>query len=159
MATGAFFNALNYRLWVKAGTTASTVPTASTTMTEVLSVTNAGIQTNTDVQEVLDYGSSLGFKAKVVTGNSYSIPMEMNLDLNDAGYAVLKQAALDAPSGVTVQWYRESPEMSATGSPEKHAGVAFVTNFSESIQAGNVATVSFTLDGYGAFTWTAETNA
>lgn len=158
MATGAFFNALNYRFWVKAGTTASAVPTTSTGMTEVLSLTNAGIQSSTDTQDVLDYGSSLGYKAKLVTGNSYNIPMEMNLDLNDAGYAVLKQASLDAANGVTVQWYRESPEMSATGNPEKHAGVAFVTNFSESIQAGNVATVSFTLEGYGAYTWTAETN-
>ena len=158
MATGAFFNALNYRFWVKAGTTASAVPTISTGMTEVLSLTNAAIQSSTDTQDVLDYGSSLGFKAKLVTGNSYNIPMEMNLDLNDAGYAVLKQASLDAANGVTVQWYRESPEMSATGNPEKHAGVAFVTNFSESIQAGNVATVSFTLEGYGSYSWTAETN-
>ena len=76
-----------------------------------------------------------------------------------SGYKVLKQAALDAATGVTVQWYRESPEMSATGNPEKHAGVAFVTDFSEDIQAGNVAAVSFTLTGYGAYTWTAETNA
>jgi hypothetical protein len=49
--------------------------------------------------------------------------------------------------------------MSATGNPEKHAGVAFVTDLSEDIQAGNVATISFTLSGYGAYTWTAETNA
>jgi hypothetical protein len=81
----------------------------------------------------------------------------MNLDLNDAGYAVLKDAALNATTK-TVQWYRESPEMSATGAPEKHAGVAFVTDFSEDIQAGNIAQVSFTLTGYGAYTWTAETN-
>jgi hypothetical protein len=158
MATGAFFNALNYRFYVKAGTTASAIPTASTTMTEVLSLTNAGIQGSSDTTDVIDYGSPQGYKASLVTGQSYSIPMSMNLDLNDAGYAILKQASMDAATGVTVQWYRESPEMSATGSPEKHAGVAFVTDFSEDIQAGNVATVSFTLSGYGAYTWTAETN-
>jgi hypothetical protein len=82
----------------------------------------------------------------------------MNLSLNDAGYIVLKNAALDAATGVTVEWYRESPEMTATGAPEKHAGVAFVTDFSEDIQAGNVASVSFTLTGYGAYVFTAETN-
>lgn len=158
MATGAFFAALGYRFWVKASTTASAVPTASTGMTEVLSLQNAGIQGSSDTTEVIDYGSSQGFKAALVTGQSYTIPCTMNLDLNDAGYAVLKQAALDAATGVTVQWYRESPEMSATGSPEKHAGVAFVTDFSEDIQAGNVAQVSFTLTGYGAYSWTAETN-
>jgi hypothetical protein len=159
MATGAFFAALGYRFWVKAGTTASTAPTSNATMTEVLSLDNAGIQGSTDTTDVIDYGSTQGFKASLVTGQSYNIPCSMNLDLNDAGYQVLKQAALDASSGVTVQWYRESPEMSSTGNPEKHAGVAFVTDFSEDIQAGNVAKVSFTLTGYGAYTWTAETNA
>jgi hypothetical protein len=34
-----------------------------------------------------------------------------------------------------------------------------VTDFSEDIQAGNVSQVSFTLTGYGAYVFTAETNA
>lgn len=154
-----YFNALGYKLFVKAGTTSSTVPTSSSGMTEVLSLTDSPVQGSSQTQEVLDYGSSLGFTNSIVTRASYQIPCQMNLDLNDAGYAVLKQAFLDAASGVTVQWYRESPEMSSTGNPEKHAGVAFVTNFQESIAAGNVATVSFTLQGYGSPSWTAETNA
>jgi hypothetical protein len=158
MATGAFFAALGYRFYVKAGTTASTNPANSTGMTEVLSLTNAGIQGSSSTTDVLDYGSSQGFSASLVTGQSYTIPCSMNLNLNDAGYKILKQAALDAASGVTVEWYRESPEMSSTGSPEHHSGVAFVTDFSEDIQAGNVSAVNFTLTGYGAYTWTAETN-
>lgn len=158
MATGAFFAALGYRFYVKAGTTASTNPANSSGMTEVLSLTNAGIQGSSSTTDVLDYGSSQGFSASLVTGQSYTIPCSMNLNLNDAGYKILKQAALDAASGVTVEWYRESPEMSSTGSPEHHSGVAFVTDFSEDIQAGNVSAVNFTLTGYGAYTWTAETN-
>lgn len=154
-----YFNALAYRFWVKAGTTSSTAPTASTNMDEVLSLTNAGIQGQSDTQEAIDYGSTLGFKQQVVTSQSYSIPMAMNLDLRDAGYKTLRQAALDAPTGVTVQWYRESPEMTSAGNPEKCAGVAQVTNFQEDIQAGNIAKISFTLTGYGAYTWTAETDA
>lgn len=159
MATGAFFAALGYKFFVKAGTTASTIPTASSGMTEVLSLTNAGIQGSSDATDVIDYGSTQGFKASLVTGQSYTIPCSMNLDVRDAGYKILKQAALDAATGVTVQWYRETPEGTTTGEPEKHAGVAFVTDFSEDIQAGNVAAVSFTLTGYGAYTWTAETDA
>jgi hypothetical protein len=158
MAQGAFFASLGYRFFVKAGTTASTSPTASTGMTEVLSLTNAGIQGSSTTTDVLDYGSTQGFQASLVTGQSYSIPCTMNLNLNDAGYLVLKQAALDAATGVTVQWFRQSPEMSSTGEPEYHSGVAFVSDFSESIEAGNVASVSFTLTGYGAYTWSAETN-
>lgn len=158
MATGAFFNALGYRFFVKSGTTGSAIPTTSTGMTEVLSLTNAGIQSQSQTTEVRDYGSSQGFSASLVTGQSYSIPMEMNLDLRDAGYKILKGASLAAATGTTVQWYRESPEMDPSGNPELHAGVAFVTDFSEQIQAGDVSKVTFTLSGYGAFTWTAETD-
>lgn len=155
----AFFNSLGYRFWVLAGTTASTNPTSSTGMTEVLSLTEAGIQGSTQTQDVLDYSSTLGFTASIVQQQSYTIPMQMNLNLNDAGYQVLKNAALNAATGVTVQWYRESPEMSSTGDPEYHSGVAWVTDFSESIAAGNVAQVTFTLTGYGSYSWSAETNS
>ena len=158
MATGAFFTSLNYRLWLKLGTTASTAPVASTTMTEILSVTNAGIQGQTDTTQIIDYGSPEGFKAALVTGQSYTIPCELNLSLNDAGYLLLKDAALNATTK-TVTWYRESPEMSATGNPEYHSGVALVTNFSEQIAAGEVAKVSFELTGYGAYVFSAEPNA
>ena len=158
MATGAFFSALGYKLFLKLGTTASTAPTASTGMTEILSVTNAGIQGSSDVTDVIDYGSPQGFKASIVTGQSYTIPCEVNLNLNDAGYALLKDAALNATTK-TVEWYRESPEMSATGTPEYHSGVALVTDFSEDIAAGEVSKATFTLTGYGAYVYSAETNA
>ena len=158
MATGAFFNALAYKFYVKKGTTASAVPTSASGLVEVLSLTNAGIQGTSQTQDVLDYGSTLGFSAAIVTSQNYSIPCTMNLDLRDAGYKELKDAALEAATGTTVQWYRESPEMTSAGDPEKHAGVAFVTDFSEDITAGNIAQVSFTLSGYGAYTWLAETD-
>jgi hypothetical protein len=158
MATGAYFVAFNYKLYVKAGTTASTNPTTSTGMTEVLSLTNAGIQGSSNTQEVTDYGSSQGFSLQLVTGQSYTIPCTMNLDVNSAGYAILKDAALNATTK-TVEWYRETPLQEAGNDPEYHSGVAFVTDFSESIESGSVAQVSFTLTGYGAYTHTAETNA
>lgn len=157
MATGAFFNSLGYKLYVKAGSTASAAPTTSDGMTLLGSVTNAGLQGSSNTQEVQDYGSEMGFTAAVVISQSYTIPVTMNLNLSDAGYQLLKEASMNAASGDCVQWYRESPEMSEDGLPEYHSGVAFVTDFSESIEAGNVATVSFTLAGYGAYSWSAET--
>lgn len=153
-----YFAALGYKLYVKAGTTSSTNPTNSTGMTLVGNLSNAGIQGSSDTQNVLDYTSAQGFNKAVVTGQSYTVPCTMNLDLNDAAYAILKDCALNATTK-TVEWYRESPEMSSTGAPEYHSGVAFVTDFSEDVQAGNVASVTFTLTGYGAYTWSAETNA
>lgn len=154
MATGAFFTALGYRFWVKTGTTASTAPTTSTGMTEVLSLENSGIQGASDKTDVLDYGSTAGFKASIVTGQSYTIPCSMNLSLTDPGYLLLKEAAMYAAEGYLVEWYRESPVPSGY-SAEKHSGVAYVTDFSENIQAGSVAKVNFTLTGYGAYTFTA----
>ena len=157
MATGAFFAALGYKLWVKAGTTASTTPTSSTGMTRVLSLDNSGIQAQSDSQDVIDYDSAQGFKASLITGQSYTIPCSMNLDVTDAGYLILKAAALAAASGATVQWYRETPVTDgSTDTAEKHAGVAQVGSFSEEIQAGNVAKVTFDLIGYGAYTFTPQ---
>lgn len=153
-----YYAALGYKLYVKAGTTSSTNPTASTGMTLVGNLSDAPVQGSSDTQDVIDYGSTQGFKKALVTGQSYTVPCTMNLDLNDAGYAILKDAAMNATTK-TVEWFRESPEMSSTGNPEYHSGVAFVTDFQESIAAGSVATVTFTLTGYGAYSWVAETNA
>ena len=155
--TGSFFAALGYKLYVKAGTTASAIPATTTGMTRVLSLDNSGIQAQSDTVDVLDYDSSQGFKASLITGQSYSIPCSMNLSVKDPGYLVLKAAALNAASGATVQWYRETPVTDGSGNnPEVHKGVAQVGSFSEDIQAGNVAKVSFDLIGYGAYTFVAQ---
>jgi len=157
MATGAFFAALGYKLWVKLGTTASAVPTSSTGMTRVFSLDNTGIQAQSDSQDVLDYDSEQGFQASLITGQSYSIPCSMNLSVTDAGYKILKQAALEAASGTVVQWYRETPVTDDSGDdPEVHAGLAQVGSFSEDIQAGNIAKVNFDLIGFGAYDWVAQ---
>lgn len=159
MATGSFFAAFNYRFWVKLATTAATAPTSASGMQEVLSLDNAGIQISSNTVDVLDYGSSFGFSASLVTGQSYTIPMSMNLNLKDPGYLVLKEASLEAVQGTTVQWYRTSPSIDPNETDyEVHAGVAFVSDFSEDITAGNVAKVNFTLTGYGAPVWFSEDN-
>lgn len=152
-----YFAALGYKLYVKAGTTASTNPTASTGLTLVGNLSDCPIQGSSDTQDVIDYGSTQGFKKALVTSQSYTMPCTMNLDLNDAGYALLRDAAMNATTK-TVEWFRESPEMSTTGAPEYFSGVGFVTDFQESIAAGSVATVTFTITGYGSYSWVAETN-
>lgn len=157
MATGAFFAALGYKLWVKLGTSASAIPTNSTSMTRVFSLDNTGIQAQSDSQDVLDYDSEQGFTANLITSQSYTIPCSMNLSVTDAGYKLLKQAAREAASGTMLQWYRETPVTDgSTNNPEKHAGLAQVGSFSEDIQAGNIAKVTFDLIGYGAYNWTAQ---
>ena len=148
---GTYFAALDLRFWVKLGTTASSAPTTSSTMTEILSLTNASISVTSDTQDVLDYSTDFGFKTSLVTGNGYTIGCALNLDPTSEGYKILKRAAQTSANGVAVQWYRELPLVGSTNTdPQVDAGVAFVSNWSESLEAGNIATCTFDLAGYGA---------
>lgn len=152
MATGAFFAAFGYELWVATGTTASAIPTSTTGLTRILSLDNAGIQGASDVTDVIDYDSDAGFKANLITGNSYTISCSMNLDVTDSGYALLKSAFRDGGAGTLLRWLRKTPVTDNSGDDsEFHSGIAFVSNFSEDITAGNVAKVTFDLNGYGAY--------
>lgn len=158
MATGAFFAALGYKLYVKLGTSASTIPTSSTGMTRVYSLDNTGISATSNTQEVVDYDSEQGFVANLITSQSYTIPCSMNLSVTDAGYLLLKQAAREAATGTLLEWYRETPVTDGSGDdPEVHAGLAQVGSFSEDIQAGNIAKVTFDLIGFGSYSFTAQT--
>ena len=161
----SFFAAFGYKTYIAEGDTCSDVPTDSSGMTEVKNLTNFALQSTSDTEDVqtYDYDSSTsgGWSASVVTGNSYTVDCTLNIDMLDAGYLLLKQAALDSATGAAVEWFRESPTPAGdceSGLPitkaETHAGVAYVTNFSEDIQAGNVAAVTFTLTGIKAYVWT-----
>jgi len=157
VTTGAYFASLDYRFYVAAGTSASSIPTSASGLTEVLSLTNAGIQGQSDTQDVVDYGSTLGFKATVITGQGYSIPCTMNLSQTDAGYIILKTAAKTAASGAFIRWFRTTPVTDGSADTEEiHAGISQVSDFSEDIQAGNISTVTFTLTGYGSYNWTQQ---
>jgi hypothetical protein len=152
MATGSFFASLGYKLFVKLGSSASSIPTTSAGMTRILSLDNTGIQGTSESTSVIDYDSEQGFQANLITSQSYSIPCSMNLDVTDAGYEILKKAALNAASGTILEWYRETPVTDASGdNPEVHSGLAQIGDFSEDITAGNIAKVSFTLTGYGVY--------
>jgi predicted RecA/RadA family phage recombinase len=152
MSVGSFFAALGYKLYVKLGTTASTIPTTSAGMTRILSLDNTGIQGTSESTSVVDYDSEQGFQSNLITSQSYSIPASMNLDVTDSGYEILKKAAINAASGAVLEWYRETPVTDASGdNPEVHAGLAQLGDFSEDIVAGGVAKVTFTFTGYGAY--------
>ena len=161
----SFFAAFGYKTFIAEGDTCSDVPATSGSMTEVKNLTNFAIQSTSDTEDVqtYDYDSSGtgGWANSGVTGNSYTVDCTLNIDMLDAGYLILKKAALESATGTTVEWFRESPTPAGdcdSGMPistaETHAGVAFVTNFSEDIQAGNVAAVTFTLTGVGPYVWT-----
>ena len=152
MSVGSFFAALGYKLFVKLGSSASPIPTTSAGMTRILSLDNTGIQGASESTSVIDYDSEQGFQANLITSQSYTIPCSMNLDVTDAGYEILKKAAIQAAGGTILEWYRETPVTDASGdNPEVHSGLAQIGDFSEDITAGNIAKVSFTLTGYGVY--------
>jgi hypothetical protein len=159
MSTGAYFAALSYKLFLKLGTSASTIPTSSAGMTRVLSLDNAGIQGTSESTSVVDYDSEQGFQSNLITSQSYSVPAGMNLSVTDAGYYILKTAALNAASGTLVEWYRETPVTDASGDdPEVHAGLAQISDLGEEITAGGIAKITFTLNGYGAYKYYRQGN-
>lgn len=149
MTTGTYFAAFDIRFFVKAGTTASAAPLTSAGMTEVLSLSNASLQGNTDSTQVQDYSTGFGFRPSLVTGNGYSISCSLNLDPTSEGYKVIKRAWRRSAAGETLQFYRELPVV-GTGNtdPQTDVGVAFVANWQEDLQSGNVATCTFDLTGY-----------
>jgi hypothetical protein len=156
----AYFNSLDFQLFVGLGTTASSAPTSSSGLTEVLSLTNASIDGSTDSTDApIDYSSEYGWKNPLMTNVGWSVPASMNLSLGDAGYKLLKSAWLSGAAGTALRVYRVSPVKDGSGDDaEVHSGIAFVEGFQESIQAGDVATVSFTLRGYGQLLWYPQGN-
>ena len=151
MATGAFFASLGIELYLKQGTTASSIPTSSTGMTQILSLSDASLNTNSDTQTATDYETPFGYGSLLVTGKSWTMPLQLNLDVTSAGYALLRRSDNKSANGTTVQMYRKLP-LTGTGNtdPQVDAGIAFVSNYQETLTRGNIATVSFTLQGYGA---------
>jgi len=90
-----FFNAFGYKFSAKKGTSASTAPSAATGLTEIKNLSNAGISSSSDSQEVITYDTSTnGWKQQIVTANSYTISCELNIDTADAGYKLLFRLAM-----------------------------------------------------------------
>ena len=152
-----FFITYGVKVWVKACTLSATAPTASTGMTELTNLIDQPFEIKSDTKDIITQGSSLGFKKPVVTGNEWSIPLEMNLDVASDGYALLKFAALNAAkSGVNnaLQVFMQTPVTDGSAeAPETHAGIAQVADFKQEMKAGEVATVKCKLVGFGDPVW------
>ena len=148
---GTYFAAVGIRFWVKGGTVASTPPTSTAGMVEVLSVTDSSISNNNTSQRVNDYGGQLGYGKSLVTESGYSLPCNLNLDPNSEGYKILRRAAMNAASGQTLEFFRQLPVVAGTDAiGQCDAGVAIVQQFQESLATNTVATISFSLEGQGA---------
>jgi hypothetical protein len=151
MATGVYKAALNIRLFMKLGTTASSVPTSSIGMTEILSLSDASISTQPEKQSASDYQTPNGYSQQLITKKTASMPIQLNLDVTSAGYALLKRAENGAPSGVTVQMWRELPLFGSTNTdPQAEAAVGFIENYNEAFANGGIMTITFNFINYSS---------
>jgi hypothetical protein len=150
MATGTYIAALNIRLFLKEATTASSAPTSTTGMTEILSLSDASLQTTSETQTATDYQTPFGYGQLLVTGKSWTMPLTLNLDVTSEGYKLLRRADNNGPAGKTVQVWRELPLFGSTNTDAQvETGLAFVGGYQETMARGGIATVNFTLNGYG----------
>ena len=124
-------------------------------MTEVKNLTNFAIQSTSDTEDVQthDYDSSAagGWAASIVTGNSYTVDCTLNIDMPDPLFdpqlaALIQQLALQSSETANhLAPFRQGLVTRVCQSrPLNPRCVVYVTNFSEDIQAGNVAVVTFT---------------
>jgi len=152
--TGSYFVSYDFELHVALGTTASTTPTSTAGLTRIFSLSDASVKGASQKTGAIDYETGIGGRKDLITEISYNLPCQLNVSVADAGYKLLKQAWLEGAQGTALRWYRITPVKDGSGqSPEVHAGVAFVEGFDENVRAGEIATVSFTLAGFGGLTW------
>jgi hypothetical protein len=154
MPTGAFHVAYNYELYVALGTSASAIPTSSSGLTRVYSLSNASIKGKSDTIDATDYETGLGGKRKLINEVEYELPAEMNISLTDPGYHIMHTAWLQGASGTLLRFFRRTPVFDgSTDNPETYAGLVSVADFDKDEEAGKIATVKFTMQGYGMPIW------
>ena len=141
--------------------------------TKVGNCTNAALSTSADITEVKTYDDTDGGWSKgACTGASYTFEITCNVDFNDSGYGILKACAAGAPTGKCVGFTRTAPQMPAgcdsafaleqaeaavegnvRSGTEVVQGLGVVSGVSEDLQAGNVATATFTISGIGPLSY------
>jgi hypothetical protein len=154
MPTGAFHVAYNYELYVGLGSSASPIPTSPTGLTRVFSVSDASIKGKSDTIDATDYETGAGGKRKLINEIEYELPAEMNISLADPGYHIMHRAWLQGASGTLLRFFRRTPVFDgSTDDAEIYAGLVSVADFDKDEAAGKVATVKFTMQGYGLPIW------
>lgn len=102
-----------------------------------VATTTSGGGTGLTVDLTIAVGGSGSLMVPEAAGNGYAIGDEVSVSAALATTSTPVKAIVQAISGV--------------GTKEQHSGIAFVGNFSESIQAGGIATCTFTLNGFGPY--------
>ena len=112
-------------------------------------LTNAALETDTATEEVVTYDDETkGFNVALPTSKSWSISLSGVADFKDAGYHVLRLTEQNTVAdALRVKIVRIGP----TGTDEALYGYGTVNGYSESIEAGSIASWEATIQGYGPY--------
>lgn len=120
-------------------------------------LTNAALETDTATEEVVTYDDETkGFNVALPTSKSWSISLSGVADFKDAGYHVLRLTEQNTVAdALRVKIVRIGP----TGTDEALYGYGTVNGYSESIEAGSIASWEATIQGYGPYRIAPDFNA
>lgn len=112
-------------------------------------LTNAALETDTNTEEVVTYDDETkGFNISLPTSKTWSVSLAGIADFKDAAYHVLRLTEQNTVAdALRVKFLRIGP----TGTDEALYGYGTINGYTESIEAGSIASWEATLQGYGAY--------
>jgi hypothetical protein len=112
-------------------------------------LTNAALETDTNTEDLVTYDDETkGFNISLPTSKTWSISLSGVADFKDAGYHVLRLTEQNTVAdALRVKVLRIGP----TGTDEAVYGYGTINGYTESIEAGSIATWEATIQGYGPY--------
>lgn len=120
-------------------------------------LTNASLETDTNTEDLITYDDETeGFNTSLPTSKTWSISLAGVADFKDAGYHVLRLTERNTiADALRVKILRVGP----TGTDEAVFGYGTVNGYTESIEAGSIASWEATIQGYGPYKLAPDFNA
>lgn len=112
-------------------------------------LTNAALETDTNTEEIVTYDDETkGFNISLPTSKTWSVSLAGVADFKDAAYHVLRLTEQNTVAdALRVKFLRVGP----TGTDEAVYGYGTINGYTESIEAGSIASWEATLQGYGPY--------
>ncbi len=112
-------------------------------------ITTADLQVSTNKYDITDLNSN-SWILQLAGLSSYTLKLDGNFDMSDAQQALLLADIITTP-GTTVQW-KVYP--AGTGGSHYFSGSGILTAFNPKFDVKSQETISFTIDGSGAVSYT-----
>lgn len=112
-------------------------------------LTNAALETDTNTEDIVTYDDETkGFNISLPTSKTWSVSLAGVADFKDAAYHVLRLTEQNTVAdALRVKFVRIGP----TGTDEALYGYGTINGYTESIEAGSIASWEATLQGYGSY--------